>query len=157
MYSDTLAEIKKYLQSVKPLFINGQIRLVSEDWRVKITYKDSFMDFTIKEKLKRSDTEAESQVVWFALENYYLYERDWKPKDSEFLSRLLNISQSNERIMQHRILHKLQVHGELIFWKEKKTEYVQNHRQESEWNLISEEPCSTDTWEKKERVEVPLW
>ena len=54
-----LAEIKGYMQRVKPYFVEWNIRLVSEWWYVKITYKDYFIDFSLKERPELFDDSEE--------------------------------------------------------------------------------------------------
>lgn len=157
MQTETLAEIKWYLQSVKPLFINGQIKLVSEDWIIKITYKDSFLDFTVKEKIKADDREAIYQVALFCFSVYSDFERDWKPKTSEFLAKLLHVKAWNMRIILHRVLNKIKKHGEPILREEEEVGYVQDYQQESSWSVIPEKHSTKFPWSEKERVEVPLW
>ena len=157
MLSHTLSEIKSYLQTIKPAFINGMIRLVSEDGVIKITYKDSFLDFTVKEKVKSNDKEALYQIVDFCFSVYCDYERDWTTKNSEFLAKLLNISHGNMRIILHRILEKLKAYGEPVLREEEKVSNVQNHWQESEWSMIPEKHGTKFPWSEKERFEVPLW
>lgn len=111
---NTLLEIKKYLQGVKPLFIEWSIRLISEWWNVKITYKDSFLDFTIKEKLPYGDKEAVNKVVDFCFNCYFDYEWKGQAFNSEILWKLLNLKPVGVRTILHKIYNKLGVYGKPI-------------------------------------------
>jgi hypothetical protein len=117
MLEITLLNIKKYLQGVKPLFINGQIRLVCEGGIIKITYKDAFIDFTIKEKIREDDKKALKQVVRFCFNTYYNNERDGKPMTSEDIGRLLNLSDGQVRRILSGIYKKLNIHGKPILYE----------------------------------------
>lgn len=117
MQEQTLLKIKKYLQGIKPLFINGQIRLVSEGGIIKITYKDAFIDFTIKEKIKEDDKKAPKQVIRFCFNAYYNNERDGTPKTSEEIGRLLNLSDGQVRRILNWIYKKLNIHGKPILYE----------------------------------------
>lgn len=157
MQVKTLAEVKAYLQRVKPLFINGQIRLVSEDWVMKITYKDSFLDFTVKERIKEEDKQAIDQIVWFCFDCYSERERDWKALNSNQIWLLLNKSTNAVRFFLSSIYHKLKVYGEPVLREEKKVSNIQDHWQESEWGVIPEKHGTKFPWSEEERFEVPLW
>lgn len=157
MQTKTLADVKGYLQSIKSLFINGQIRLVSEDWIIKITYKDSFQNFTVKEKIKWDWAEVLNHIADFCFSIYFDFERDWRSVNSEIMAKLLNISHGNMRIILHRLIKKLRNHGESILGEEEKAEDVQDHWQESEWDLIPKKQGTKFPWSEEERFEVPLW
>lgn len=117
MQEETLLKIKRYLQGVKPLFVNGQIRLVSENWLIKITYKDAFIDFTIKEKINENDKRAHKQVVEFCFNVYCSNERDGEPKTSDEIGRLLDISPWEVRRILSGIYKKLKWYGEPILYE----------------------------------------
>jgi DNA-directed RNA polymerase specialized sigma subunit len=103
----TLLKIKKYLHGVKPLFINGQLRLVSENGVIKITYKDAFVDYTVKEKINETGKRAYKQVVNFCFNAYVDNEWDGTPKTSEEIGRLLDLSDGQVRRILNRIYKKL--------------------------------------------------
>lgn len=109
-----LIEIKKYLQSIKPLFVEGNIRLISEWWVVKITYKDSFLDFTIKEKLPMGDKEALNKVADFCFDCYFNYEWKWESLNSDILWKLLMLRPWSVRAILSKIYNKLEVYGKPV-------------------------------------------
>lgn len=113
----TLLKIKKYLQGIKPLFINGQVRLVSENGVIKITYKDAFVDFTVKERINENDKKAHKQVVNFCFNAYIENERDGTPKTSEEIGRLLDLSDGQVRRILNRIYKKLNEYGKPILYE----------------------------------------
>ena len=157
MKENTLVEIKWYLQSIKPLFVNGQLRLVSEDGIMKITYKDSFLDFTVKEKVNIKDKQAKTQIHMFCFSMYCDYEWDWQPKNAEFIWKLLCLKPHTVSDMISDIYKKLHRYAEPIFWEEKEVTNLQNHWQELEWSMIQEKHGTRFPWSEKERFEVPLW
>lgn len=156
MQTKTLADVKAYLQRVKPLFINGQIRLVSEDGIMKITYKDSFQDFIVKEKVKDPDRKAVNQIVDFCFSCYSERERQGNPLNSEQIWILLNMKPNAVRFMLSSIYHKLKIYGESILGENEKAQDVQDHWQETEWSLIPKKQSTKFPWSEKERIEVPL-
>ena len=114
----TLLKIKKYLQGIKPLFINGQIRLVSEGGIIKITYKDAFVDFTLKERIREDNNKkAYKQVVRFCFNAYYNNERDGRPLTSEEIGRLLDLSDGQVRRILNGIYKKLNIYGGAILYE----------------------------------------
>ena len=113
----TLLEIKKYLYGVKPMFINGQLRLVSEWGIIKITYKDAFVDFTLKERIKDNDKKALKQVVNFCFNAFYNNERDGKPLTSEEIGRLLWVTDGQARRILNGIYKKLNIYGKPILYE----------------------------------------
>ena len=113
----TLSEIKSYLQWVKWLFIEGNVRLISEDWNIKISYKDSFLDFTIKERLPYWDKEAVDKVVEFCFESYFNFEWKWEALNSEELWKLLRLRPWSVRAILSKIYNKLEIYGEPVLQK----------------------------------------
>lgn len=113
----TLLKIKKYLQGIKPMFINGQIRLVSEGGIIKITYKDAFIDYTIKERIKENDKKAFKQVKSFCFNVYYHNERNGEPMTSEEIARLLNLDPGQVRRILNGIYKKLNIYGRAILYE----------------------------------------
>ena len=114
----TLVEIKWYLQSIKPLFVEGNVRLVSDDWNIKIAYKDSFLDFTIKERLPYWDKEAVEKVVDFCFESYFNFEWKWESLNSEEIWKLLKLRPWSVRAILSKIYNKMEIYGEPILQKE---------------------------------------
>ena len=92
MQASTLNKMKCYLQRVKPFFINGQVRLVSENGIIKVAYKDAFIDFTIKAKLDETDKKAYRRLVYFCFNVYFENEWDGSPMTSEEIGILLDLS-----------------------------------------------------------------
>lgn len=118
MHSETLLQIKWYLQRIKHRFINWQIRLIVENGIIKITYKDAFIDFTIKEKLNANDKKAYKQVKDFCLDVYYNNERDGKPLNSQEIAELLDLSDGQVRRILSKIYKQLNKNGEPVLQKE---------------------------------------
>ena len=114
MQSDTLLKIKWYLQRTKHLFINGNVRLVAEHDILKITYKDAFVDFTIKEKIDANDKKAYKQIKDFCLDIYYNNERDWKPMTSQQIAELLDCTDGQVRRILSGIYKKCNKNGEPV-------------------------------------------
>ena len=114
----TLVEIKQYLQSIKPLFVEGNIRLISEWWYIKVAYKDCFLDFSIKEKLGNLDKEDLYKVIDFCFDCYFDYEWKWEAMNSEILGRLLNLRPWSVRAILSRVYFKLNTYGKPVL-KEK--------------------------------------
>lgn len=110
----TLVMMKKYLQTVKPFFVEGNVRLMSEWWVVKVAYKDYFLDFTIKEKLPDWDKEAMYKLVDFCFDCYCDYEWKWEVLNSEAIWRLLMLRPGSVRSILSRIYSKLEVYGKPI-------------------------------------------
>ncbi len=152
-----LAEIKGYMQRVRPYFVEWNIRLVSEWWRVKITYKDYFIDFSIKERLSKDDKEAIVQVIEFCFDCYSDFEWKWEPLKSETLWVLLNLRPWSVRSILSRIYSKLQIYGKPILQEEQKAPNLQDNKQGTTRGRIPKKQSPRDTWKKKKRVEVPLW
>lgn len=152
MNSNTLKEIRAYLQSIKPLFIEGNTKLVSEWWRVKITYKDCFLDFTIKEKLPKADKECIHKVIDFCFDCYFDYEWKWWPMNSELLGRLLNIKPASLRSVLSHIYNKIEVYGEPILSEKQASSNIQNNQQRTARSIIQEKSCSSNIGEKEERT-----
>lgn len=93
------------------MFIDWSVKLVSEDGIIKITYRDNFIDFTIKEKIRGDEKEAFSRVKTFCFNAYYDYERDWKEMNSEDIWKLLGIDWNAVRQQLHRTFKKLNKYG----------------------------------------------
>ena len=111
MKEETLIKIRAYLQSIKPMFIDWSIRLVSEDWIIKITYRDNFIDFTVKEKVKGEDKYAYNRVRIFCFNAYYDYEWDGKEMNSEQIGKLLWLDGNAVRQQLKRTFKKLKKYG----------------------------------------------
>jgi len=114
MQSETLIKIKWYLQRNKHNFINGQVRLIVENGVLKITYKDAFIDFIIKEKINADDKKAYKQVKDFCLDAYYNNERDGKPMNSYKIAELLDVSDWQVRRILSNIYKKLNKDGKPV-------------------------------------------
>jgi len=114
MQSETLAQIKWYLQRNKHNFINGQVRLIVENGLIKITYKDAFVDFTIKERLNANDKKAFKQVKDFCLDVFYNNERDGKPMNSQQIAELLDVTDGQVRRILSWIYKKCNKNAEPI-------------------------------------------
>ena len=111
MEEATLIKIRAYMQSIKSMFIDWSVKLVSEDGIIKITYKDNFIDFTVKEKVKGDDKTAFNHVKIFCFNAYYDYERDGRKMDSEQIGRLLWLEWNAVRQQLKRTLKKLNKYG----------------------------------------------
>ena len=152
MDSKTLAEIKAYLQDIKYLFVEGNLRLVSEWWEIKILYKDNFIDFTLKEKVPEGNEEAILKVVSFCFDCYCDNERKGETLNSETLGKLLHLRPWSVRSILSRIYKKLYIYGEPILQQEGKVENLQDNWQESTRDRISEEQSPTDIRGEEERA-----
>lgn len=114
MQSETLLKIKWYLQRNKHNFINWQVRLIVENGIIKITYKDAFIDFTIKERVNANDKKAYKQIKDFCLDVFYNNERDGKPMNSQQIAELLDVSDGQVRRILSGIYKKCNKNGEPI-------------------------------------------
>jgi len=117
MQSETLYKIKWYLQKNKHNFVNWQIRLIVENGIIKITYKDAFVDFTVKERINSNDKKAYKQVKDFCLEAYYQNERDGKPLNSQQLAELLDVTDGQVRRILSGIYKKCNKNGEQVLYE----------------------------------------
>lgn len=111
MEENTLIRIRAYLQSIRSMFIDWGVKLVSEDGIIKITYKDNFIDFTIKERIKGTEKEMYNGVIVFCFNAFYNYERDWKPLNSEQIWKLLWLDWNAVRQQLKRTFKKLNKYG----------------------------------------------
>lgn len=152
-----LAEIKGYMQRVRPYFVEWNIRLVSEWWRVKITYKDYFIDFSIKERLSKDDKEAIVQVVEFCFDCYSDFEWKGEPLKSETLWVLLNLRPWSVRSILSRIYSKLEIYGKPILQEEQKAPNLQDNKQGTARSLIPKKQSPRNPRTKKNRTQKSLW
>ncbi len=117
MQATTLVKMKCYLQRTKHFFENGQIRLVSENWIIKVTYKDAFIDFMLKERLDVSDKKAYRRLVYFCFNTYFEYEWWGKPMTSEEIGTLLDLSDWQVRRILNKIYKKCKKYGKPILYE----------------------------------------
>lgn len=153
----TLIEIKWYLQSIKPLFIEGNIKLISEDWKIKISYKDSFLDFDIKERLPLWDKEAESKVIEFCFDSYFYFEWKGEALNSEIIWKLLKLRPWSVRAILSKIYNKLEIYGKPILQEKQEITNIQDNQQRATRSMIQEESSARDSWEKESRTQKALW
>ena len=111
MREETLIKTRAYLQSIKSMFIDWGVRLVSEDGVIKITYKDNFIDFTVKEKINGDDKQAFNHIKTFCFNAYFDYEWDGKSLNSEQIGRLLGLDGNAVRQQLKRTFKKLNKYG----------------------------------------------
>lgn len=156
MEATTLQKIKVYLHSIRPFFVNWSIRLVAENWILKVYYKSAFIDFNIKERIPMSDKQAFDTVKRFCFNAYCDYEWDWRTLSSREIWILLWVSSEVVRWMLSNIYKKIRLHGELL-QEEQETELIHHRKQEPTGSLIQEKQSTGDTRETQERVERPLW
>lgn len=155
MNGNVLAEIKAYLQSIKSFFIEWNVKLVSEWDKIKLIYKDSFIDFTVKERL--DDDNAMSQAVGFCFDCYSDFERKWEPLNSEELWKLLNLRPWSVRSILSRIYNKLEVYGKPILQKEQEVANIQNYQQRPRRNTVCKKQSTRAVRSKKNRTQKTLW
>lgn len=118
MREQTLIITRTYLQSIKSMFIDWSIRLISEDGIIKITYKDNFIDFTVKEKINGDEKEAFKHIKTFCFNAYFDYEWDGKSMNSEEIGRLLGLDGNAVRQQLKRTFKKLWKYGKLLLQEE---------------------------------------
>lgn len=150
-----LAEIKAYLQSVKSFFVEWNVKLVSERNKIKLIYNDTFINFTIKERIE--DQNAMDKVVWFCFDCYADFERKWEPLNSEMLWRLLNLRPWSVRSILSRIYNKLEIYGKPILQKEQETPNIQDYQQRPRRNTVCKEQSTRAVRSKKNRTQKTLW
>ena len=119
---------------------------------MKITYKDCFLDFTIKEKLPKADKECIHKVIDFCFDCYFDYEWKWWPMNSELLGRLLNIKPASLRSVLSHIYNKIEVYGEPILSEKQTSSNIQNNQQTTARSIFQEKSCSSNIREKEERT-----
>lgn len=105
MNGEILQKIKTYLTRVRPLFKSWFLRMVSENWKIKIQYKTYYGDFERKETIKK-DNPIEA-VIDFVIDCYFYFEWDWEKKNSEELAVLLCIAPSTVRGILFKIYNKI--------------------------------------------------
>lgn len=127
MQATTLQKIKSYMQCIRPFFINWSIRLVAENWILKVAYKSSFIDFNVKEMIPLDDKEWFETVKRFCFCAFADYERNWEPLTSREIWLLLGTSWENVRQMLWNIYKRLRLHGEQFLQEEQETGVV-HHR-----------------------------
>lgn len=93
------------------MFVDWSVRLVSEDWIIKITYKDHFIDFTIKEVINGNEEHAIKHIKTFCFNAYFDYERDGRSLNSEQIGRLLWLDWNAVRQQLKRTFKKLNKYG----------------------------------------------
>ena len=156
MEATTLQKIKVYMQSIRPFFVNGNIRLVAENWIIKVHYKSAFIDFNVKEQVPLDDKQSLNTVVRFCFNSYCDYEWSWQTLTSGEIGALLNTSWENVRQMLSKIYKRIRLHGELL-QEEQETMTVHHRKQKPTRSVIQEEHSTGNTWETQKRVERPLW
>lgn len=151
-----LAEIKAYMQRVKPYFVEWNIRLVSEWWYVKVTYKDYFIDFSLKERLSKNDKMAITQVIEFCFDCYSDFEWKWEPLKSEALWILLGLKPWSVRSILSRIYSKLEIYGKPILQEEQKAPNLQDYKQRTTRSRISKKQSPRNPRTKESRTQRTL-
>ena len=157
MQATTLQRIKAYMQSIRPFFINWSIRLVAENSILKVHYKSAYVDFNVKEWIPLNDKEAFDTVTWFCFNAYTDYERDGQTLTSAQIGLLLGTSSENVRQMLSKIYKKIRLHGEQFLQEEQETGVVYHRGQEPTRSRVQKECSTSNSGEKKKRVERPLW
>lgn len=155
MEATTLQRIKVYMQSVRPFFINWNIRLVAENWIIKVHYKSAFIDFNVKEQVPLEDKQAFDTVKRFCFNAYCDYEWDWRTLSSREIGTLLWVSSEVVRWMLSNIYKKIRLHGELL-QEEQETMTVHHRRQEPTRSLIQEKQSTGNSGKTQKRIERPL-
>lgn len=156
MEATTLQKIKVYLHSIRPFFVNWSIRLVAENWILKVYYKSAFIDFNVKEWIPMSDKQAFDTVKRFCFSAFCDYEWDWRTLSSREIGTLLWVSSEVVRWMLSNIYKKIRLHGELL-QEEQETELIHHRKQEPTRSLIQEEQSTGNIRETQKRIERPLW
>lgn len=157
MQATTLQRIKIYMQSIRPFFVNWNIRLVAENWIIKVYYKSAFIDFNVKDQIPTEDKQAFTTVVCFCFNAYSDYEWGGETLTSTELWTLLATSPENVRQMIKKIYTKLRVYGEQFLQEEQETRVVHHRKQKPARSVIQKEQSSRDSGKKKKRIEKPLW
>ena len=156
MEATTLQKIKVYMQSVRPFFINWSIRLVAENWIIKVHYKSAFIDFNVKEQVPLEDKQAFDTVVRFCFSAFSDYEWSWQTLTSGEIGRLLATSPENVRQMLSKIYKRIRLHGEQFLQEEQETRIVHHRRQEPTRSMIQKKQSTGNSGKTQKRVERPL-
>ena len=103
MNNEEILQMTKYMQTIKHLFVEGNIRLYADDGVILVKYEIPLANTRIRKTVHNI-----GELSDFCFNTYYLHEWDWKTKlRGEDICFLLNLKPSWFEKLIHRILRKL--------------------------------------------------